>query len=77
MGATIAYTTTLYYTFYIILILKGTPNYESPEIINASMYGNKTDIWSLGCVVYEVMEQKLAFSSPTRSRLHLATLINE
>ncbi|XP_067841974.1 serine/threonine-protein kinase Nek5-like [Heptranchias perlo] len=32
----------------------GTPYYLSPEICENRPYNNKTDIWSLGCVLYEL-----------------------
>ena len=32
----------------------GTPFYLPPEICNQEKYTNKADIWSLGCVLYEV-----------------------
>ncbi|XP_054289530.1 serine/threonine-protein kinase Nek2-like isoform X1 [Macrosteles quadrilineatus] len=32
----------------------GTPYYMSPEIIKGSKYDRKSDIWALGCLVYEL-----------------------
>ena len=32
----------------------GTPYYMSPEQINEIPYDEKTDIWSAGCVIYEL-----------------------
>ena len=32
----------------------GTPYYLSPEICTGSKYDFKTDIWMLGCVLYEL-----------------------
>lgn len=32
----------------------GTPMYFSPELIKGEPYSKKTDIWSLGCVIYEI-----------------------
>lgn len=39
----------------------GTPYYTSPEIWNSRSYGNKVDIWSLGCVLYEMATKRPPF----------------
>eukprot|EP00088_Acartia_fossae_P029293 TRINITY_DN30143_c0_g1_i1.p1 TRINITY_DN30143_c0_g1~~TRINITY_DN30143_c0_g1_i1.p1 ORF type:complete len:331 (+),score=21.65 TRINITY_DN30143_c0_g1_i1:25-1017(+) len=39
----------------------GTPHYLSPEICSGKGYNHKSDMWSLGCVLYELCALKLAF----------------
>lgn len=39
----------------------GTPFYISPEICNSEAYNQKSDIWSLGCVLYELATLRHAF----------------
>src|SRR5271169_6862808 len=40
---------------------KGTPGYRAPELVRSSKYNNKTDIWSLGCILYELAVGQKAF----------------
>jgi hypothetical protein len=32
----------------------GTPHYLSPELVHGRAYDQKSDIWALGCVLYEI-----------------------
>jgi len=41
----------------------GTPLYMSPEIYKRERYDAKTDIWSLGCILYELIMLKPAFNA--------------
>ena len=43
----------------------GTPYYMSPEIMNNKRYNSKTDIWSLGVILYELLCLKLPFAGAT------------
>ena len=39
----------------------GTKNYTAPEIINGEKYNNKVDMWSLGCIIYELCTLNICF----------------
>ena len=52
----------------------GTPYYFSPEIINGEPYNYKTDIWSLGVVLYEMCTLKLPFDSNNIAQLSMKIL---
>lgn len=41
----------------------GTPYYMSPEVCENKPYTYKSDVWSLGCVLYELCVLKHAFSA--------------
>ncbi|KAK2881440.1 hypothetical protein Q8A67_018708 [Cirrhinus molitorella] len=41
----------------------GTPYYVSPEIWDNKPYNNKSDVWSLGCVLYELCTLQHPFQS--------------
>ena len=56
---------------YAILIFIGTPYYLSPEICENKPYNNKSDVWALGCVVYETLTLKHAFEAGNMKNLVL------
>ena len=51
----------------------GTPYYMSPEQINEKKYDEKSDIWSAGCLLYEISSLRPPFEAT--NHLALATKI--
>ncbi|XP_035680684.1 serine/threonine-protein kinase Nek1-like isoform X2 [Branchiostoma floridae] len=49
----------------------GTPYYLSPEMCENRPYNNKSDIWALGCVLYEMCTLKHAFEAGNMKNLVL------
>lgn len=49
----------------------GTPCYISPELCEGKPYNQKSDIWALGCVLYELTTLKRAFEAQTLPALIL------
>lgn len=47
----------------------GTPYYASPEVWQDQPYDQKSDIWSLGCVLYEMMGRRPPFKATSMSDL--------
>mmetsp|Transcript_13612 Transcript_13612/g.20477 ORF Transcript_13612/g.20477 Transcript_13612/m.20477 type:complete len:329 (-) Transcript_13612:34-1020(-) len=47
----------------------GTPYYFSPEICESKPYTTSSDIWALGCILYELTTLKRAFTAKKRSAL--------
>jgi len=47
----------------------GTPYYASPEIWNDKPYNSKCDIWSLGCIIYEMATLHVPFRGTSLHQL--------
>lgn len=47
----------------------GTPFYMSPEICAAERYTLKSDIWSLGCIIYELCTREPPFNAKSHFQL--------
>nr|KAJ3422715.1 Serine/threonine-protein kinase Nek8 [Polyrhizophydium stewartii] len=52
----------------------GTPAYISPELCEGKPYNEKSDIWALGCVLYEIICLKKMFSAHNLPALVLKIL---
>jgi NIMA (never in mitosis gene a)-related kinase len=52
----------------------GTPYYASPEVWQDKPYDSKSDIWSLGCVLYEMTTLKPPFRAQNMNGLYKSVL---
>lgn len=48
----------------------GTPYYASPEVWRDQPYDHKSDIWSLGCLIYEMIALKPPFLGKNMQELN-------
>ena len=51
----------LYKAYALSKYKAGTDYYISPEILNNGIYNEKSDIWSLGCIIYELFNLNIYF----------------
>ncbi|XP_035482236.2 serine/threonine-protein kinase 36 isoform X1 [Scophthalmus maximus] len=57
----------------VLTSIKGTPLYMSPELVEEKPYDHTADLWSLGCILYELHTGAPPFY--TNSIFHLVQLI--
>lgn len=55
----------------------GTPCYFSPELCQGQPYNNKSDVWALGVLLYELCANRLPFESPNMKKLMEDIVRNE
>lgn len=53
----------------------GTPYYMAPEVWEGHMYDCKSDIWSAGCLIYELANLRPPFEA--QSQLNLGLKVKE
>jgi NIMA (never in mitosis gene a)-related kinase len=54
----------------MLMTQTGTPYYASPEVWKDSPYDNKSDIWSLGSILYEMITLKPPFRAASMDQLY-------
>ena len=55
----------------------GTPYYLSPEICMEKPYNDKSDVWAIGCILYELCCFNYPFDAKSQGALLLKILNNE
>jgi NIMA (never in mitosis gene a)-related kinase len=55
--------------------LVGTPYYLSPEICENKPYSYKTDIWAIGCILYEICTLEVFYYKSSLIREHLKVIV--
>ena len=55
----------------------GTPYYASPEVWMNKPYSFKSDLWSIGCVVYEMCELRTPFNGKDMDELFVNICLNK
>ena len=55
----------------------GTPYYLSPELCEEKPYNDKSDVWALGCILYELTTYKHPFNAKCQASLILKILQSE
>jgi predicted Ser/Thr protein kinase len=59
-------------------MMLGTPSYMSPEHAQGlARIGAATDVWALGCVLYEVLTGRVAFAGKTSAAIRAKVMIDE
>ena len=53
----------------------GTPYYTSPEVWKGLPYDKSCDIWSLGCIIYEMATLKPPFRAQNLEGLYFKNII--
>ncbi|EPY20964.1 fused, partial [Strigomonas culicis] len=60
------------YNTMVLTSIKGTPLYMAPELVQEQPYNHSADLWSLGCILYE-----LYYGKPPFYTNNLYALINQ
>lgn len=55
----------------------GTPYYLSPEMCEEKPYNQKTDIWAMGCVIYQLCTGKHPFDASNQAALALKIVMGK
>ena len=51
-------------------LVLGTPLYMAPELIKQQKYSEKVDVWSLGCITYQLLSGKTPFDAKNIEKIN-------
>jgi len=54
----------------------GTLPYISPEVVRGDKYNQKTDVWALGCILYELCTRRRLFNEGSEEAIRENILSN-
>ena len=57
--------------------IRSLPNYMSPEFLLSSTYSFNSDVWSLGCVLYEMVKLRKAYDASNYQDIFVAVVQSE
>lgn len=55
----------------------GSPLYMSPELVQGKLYNTQSDMWSLGCVLFEILALRTAFNARNMNALVVKIIAGE
>jgi len=55
----------------------GTPYYLSPEMCEEKPYNEKTDVWAMGCLIYELCTGRHPFEGNSQAALALKIVVGK
>lgn len=61
----------------VLTSIKGTPLYMAPELVREQPYDHTADLWSLGCILYEIYVGKPPFYTSNLFKLVNQIVKNE
>jgi serine/threonine protein kinase len=47
----------------------GTLAYQAPEMLNGGEYDSRCDVWSLGCLLFSIVNLDMPFTANTKEKL--------
>jgi serine/threonine protein kinase len=51
-------------------LVLGTPLYMAPELVQHQKYSEKVDVWSMGCITYQLLSGKTPFDGKNIKKIN-------